>query len=187
MMQGIDASFDGVFFLGYHARSGTPEAILDHTWSSRAVANLWLNGILTGEYGLNAAVAGHFGVPVVMVSGDQSACSQVRELLGDVDAAIVKRALGRFSADCLSTSAAHEVISLAASRAVERLGAGTAPRPFVLDSPVKVRIEFFASHMADRAALLPGAARDGVFLEFEAGDVVRAHRGFRAAVALAGE
>src|SRR5258705_4788538 len=93
MMQGIDESVDGVMFIGYHARNGSPNAILDHTWSSRTVANVWLNDVLTGEYGLNAAVAGHFDVPVIMVSGDQTACSQVAVLLGDVDTTVIPIAL----------------------------------------------------------------------------------------------
>src|SRR5512139_2018503 len=101
MMQGIDESVDGVMFVGYHARNGSPNAILDHTWSSRTVANVWLNDILTGEYGLNAALAGHFGAPVIMASGDQTACAQVAELLGDVETAVVKQATGRFAAECL--------------------------------------------------------------------------------------
>src|SRR5688572_2975635 len=121
MMQGIDESVDGVIFIGYHARNGSSNAILDHTWSSKTVANVWLNDILTGEYGLNAAVAGHFGVPVIMVSGDQTACAQVMELLGDVETAIVKQATGRFAAECLTPQAAQELIFAKAARAVGRL------------------------------------------------------------------
>src|SRR5512135_2915722 len=124
MMQGIDESVDGVIFIGYHARNGSSNAILDHTWSSKAVANVWLNDILTGEYGLNAAVAGHFGVPVIMISGDQTACAQVTELLGDVETAVVKQASGRFAGECLAPQVTEELICLSAQRAVERLAQG---------------------------------------------------------------
>ena len=62
-IQGIDQGIDGVIFVGYHARAGSKNSILDHTWSSRRVANLFLNDILVGEYGLNGAVAGHFQRP----------------------------------------------------------------------------------------------------------------------------
>ena len=110
MMQGINDSIDGVMFIGYHARNGSPNAILDHTWSSRTVVNVWLNDILTGEYGLNAAVAGRFGAPVILVSGDQTACAQVKELLGDVETAVVKRASGCFAAECLSPEVTREMI-----------------------------------------------------------------------------
>src|SRR5574339_376104 len=124
MMQGIDESVDGVMFVGYHARNGSPNAILDHTWSSRTVANVWLNDILTGEYGLNGALAGHFGVPVIMVSGDQTACAQVTELLGDMETAVVKQATSRFAAECLAPQVTQETICLSAERAVQRLAAG---------------------------------------------------------------
>jgi D-amino peptidase len=127
-----------VIFIGYHARNGSPQAILDHTWSSKTVANIWLNDILTGEYGLNAAVAGHFGVPVIMVSGDQTACAQVTELLGDVETAVIKQASGRFAAECLSPEVTRDMICASAERAVERLAAGDMPDPFVLDMPITV-------------------------------------------------
>ena len=185
MMQGIDKTVDGVMFIGYHARNGSPDAILDHTWSSRTVANVWLNEILTGEYGLNAAVAGHFGVPVIMVSGDQTACAQVTELLGDVETAIVKQATGRFSADCLAPQVAHETICLSAKRAVEWLRRGDAPEPFVLDTPVTVTIEFFTSDMADRATRIPFTKREGTRVSLITQEMTSAYNGFRAMVMLA--
>jgi D-amino peptidase len=161
MMQGIDESVAGVMFIGYHARNGSPNAVLDHTWSSKSVANVWLNDILTGEYGLNAAVAGHFGVPVIMVSGDQTACAQVTELLGEVETAVVKQASGRFAAECLAPQVTQEMICLSAQRAVKRLSEGDAPDPFVLDTPITVTVEFFSSDMADRATRIPFTKRDG--------------------------
>lgn len=183
MMQGIDESVDGVFFIGYHARSGSHNAILDHTWSSRVV-NLWLNDILTGEYGLNAAVAGHFGVPVIMASGDQTACSQISELLGDVEVAVVKQATGRFAAECLPPQVAQELIYEAASRAVERLSEGDATEPFVLDTPIRVTVEFAESDMADRVALLPYTQREGTRVTFPAKEMETAYRTFRSMVSL---
>ncbi|RIK29751.1 MAG: hypothetical protein DCC56_12025 [Anaerolineae bacterium] len=185
MMQGIDESVDGVFFVGYHARNGMQNAILDHTWSSKTVANLWLNEILTGEYGLNAALAGHFGVPVIMVTGDQTACAEVENLLGDMEHAIVKQATGRFAAECLPPQVTQELIFNAAARAVTRLTDGDSPDPFVLDSPIRATVEFFTSDMADRAALMPASSREEtrVSLTGQTMDVV--YRGFRALVTLA--
>lgn len=185
MMQGIDESVNGVMFIGYHARNGSPQAILDHTWSSRTVANVWLNELLTGEYGLNAAVAGHFGAPVIMVSGDQTACAQVAELLGDVETAVVKQATGRFAAECLSPEITRDLICVTAQRAVERLTESDIPDPFVLDMPVTVTVEFFASDMADRASLVPFTKRQGTRVSFTAEEMVSAYRGFRAMVTLA--
>ena len=176
---------DGVIFIGYHARNGSPNAILDHTWSSRTVANVWLNDILTGEYGLNASLAGHFGVPVIMVSGDQTACAQVTELLGDMETAVVKQATGRFAAECLTPQAAQEMISASTANAVRRLAEGDVPDPFVLDSPVRVAVEFFTSDMADRASCIPLTERDGRRVSFTMQSMASAYNGFRAMVMLA--
>ena len=185
MMQGIDESIDGVIFIGYHARNGTPNAILDHTWSSKTVANVWLNGILTGEYGLNAAVAGHFGAPVIMVSGDQTACAQVMELLGDLEIAVVKQALSRFAAECLSPQVTEEMICLSTQRAVERLAEGDVPEPFILDIPITVTVEFFTSDMADRATRIPFTKREGTRVSLTVQEMASAYNGFRAMVMLA--
>ena len=185
MMQGIDETVDGVIFIGYHARNGSPYAILDHTWSSKTVANVWLNDILTGEYGLNAAVAGHFGAPVIMVSGDQTACGQVTELLGNVETAVVKQASGRFAAECLSPEVTRDLICVSAERAVERLAQGDIPEPFVLDMPITVTVEFFTSDMADRASLIPFTKRAGTRISLTAQEMASAYNGFRAMVTLA--
>jgi D-amino peptidase len=185
MMQGIDESVDGVMFVGYHARNGSPNAILDHTWSSKTVANVWLNEILTGEYGLNAAVAGHFGAPVIMVSGDQTACAQVTELFGDLETAVVKQATGRFAAECLAPPVAQEMICLSAERAVQRLAEDDVPDPFVLDSPITVAVEFFTSDMADRATRIPFTKREGTCVSLTLQEIASAYNGFRAMVMLA--
>ena len=187
MMQGIDESVDGVMFIGYHARNGTPNAILDHTWSSRTVANVWLNDILTGEFGLNGAVAGHFGVPVIMASGDQTACRQIVEQLGDMEIAVVKQATGRFAAECLTPQVAQELIFMNAARAVNQLAEGDVPDPFVLDTPVKVMVEFFTSDMADKATRIPFTHRDGTRVSFTVQEMASAYNGFRAMVTLASD
>jgi D-amino peptidase len=185
MMQGIDESVDGVMFIGYHARNGTPNAILDHTWSSKTVANVWLNDILTGEFGLNGAVAGHFGVPVIMASGDQTACGQIVEQLGDMEMAVVKQATGRFAAECLTPEVSQELIFTTAARGVNRLMEGNVPDPFVLDTPVRVTVEFFTSDMADKATRIPFTQRDGTRVSFTAQEMASAYNGFRAMVMLA--
>lgn len=186
MMQGIDESVDGVMFIGYHARNGSPNATLDHTWSSRTVVNVWLNDILTGEYGLNGALAGHFGVPVIMVSGDQTACAQVVELLGDMETAVVKNATGRFAAECLTPQVTQDLIFMCAARAVSRLSEGDVPDPFVLDTPVRLTVEFFTSDMADRATRIPFTQREGTRVSFSAQEMASAYNCFRALVMLAG-
>ncbi|MGW8251978.1 MAG: M55 family metallopeptidase [Anaerolineales bacterium] len=186
MVEGVQHGVDGAMFIGYHARAGTQDAILDHTWSSRCVANVWLNELLVGETGLNAALCGHFDVPVLLVSGDQSLCAEASELLGALETVVVKRASGRMAADCLTPQAAQELIRKAAVQAVRRLADGHAPPPLRLPPPVKVVVELIYSEMADKAALLPGARRiDGRRVEFSAADMPAAYQSFRAAVGLA--
>lgn len=185
MMQGIDESFDGVIFVGYHARQGSANAVCDHTWSNSCVSNLWLNDILVGEFGLNGALAGYFGVPVIMVTGDQTACGQTVELLGEMETAVVKQATGRYSAECLAPEEAHKLISEAARRAVLNLSRGKAPEPFIIDTPVLVTVDFRTSNMADRALLMPGAQRDGTRISIEIADMNSGYAAFRTMVGLA--
>jgi D-amino peptidase len=184
MLQGIDDTFDGVIVLGYHARAGSQNAVLDHTWNTK-ISNVWLNDTLVGEYGLNAAIAGYFGVPVIMVTGDQTTCAQTVELLGSLETAVVKQATGRFSAECLAPSIAQAAIREAARRALLRLKKGNIPRPFIIDAPVTVTIDFTQSNMADRAALLPGVIRDGLRISITAEDASEAFFAFRVAADIA--
>ena len=187
MMQGVDQGVDGVIFVGYHARAGSQNAILDHTWSSRRVANLWLNDILVGEYGLNGAVAGHFDAPVLMLTGDQTTCMQATELLGRIETVVVKTALSRMAAECLPPGITQERIQKAANQAVKRLQAGDAPKPFVITSPVHVTLDFNTSDQADQASLLPGSRRiDGRRLTFTSDDMLAAYLAFQVAVAMVG-
>jgi D-amino peptidase len=186
MVQGIDAEIDGAMFVGYHARVGSPNAILDHTWSGSSVAGVWLNGRPVGEIGWNAAVCGHFGAPVILISGDQTACAEAVDLLGEIETVVVKQASGRMAAECLPPGVAWQKIAKAARRAVERLRDGQVPAPLRLELPVTVTVALVHSQMADRAAIFPGARRgEGKRVEFTTADVPAAYRGFRTVVALA--
>jgi D-amino peptidase len=185
MVEGIDSSVDGVIFVGYHARVGTENAILDHTWSSGRVDGVWLNGQPVGEIGLNAAVCGHFGAAVIAISGDQNACAEATSLLGPIETAVVKHAVGRTAAECLPPEVTARLIQEAAARAVSRLAAGQAPAPFCPQPPITIAVEFIRSEMADAAMLLPGARREGKRVEYTAEDMPGAYRAFRALVELA--
>ena len=184
MMQGIDESVDGVIFIGYHARQGSEHAICDHTWSSATVSNLWLNDTRGGEFGLNGALAGYFGVPVIMVSGDQTACQQTVDLLGAMETAVVKTAYGRYSAECLPPEMTGKLIREAARRAVASLARGKAPEPYIVDTPVIVTVDFKSSDMADRALRLSGTLRDSTRVSIEVPDMNDAYSVFRVLVVL---
>lgn len=186
MVQGINASFNGAIFIGYHACAGSKHAVLDHTWSSARVANVWLNQKLVGEIGLNAAVCGHFGVPVLMVSGDQTACGEAKELLGAISVAVVKQATSRTSAECLPLEVSQRMVCEAAAKAVGQLSTGQSPDPLQPQEPITMRIELVNALMADQASRLPGASRlDGRRIEFSAADMLEAYAAFQAAVDLA--
>lgn len=186
MIQGIDSALNAAMFVGYHARVGAQNAILDHTWSSSCVACVRLSDREVGEIGWNAAVCGHFGVPVILISGDQTACAEATELLGPIETAVVKQASGRMAAECLPPEAAQARIQEAARRAVERLCNGQAAQPLRLKTPIRVAVELTNSDMADRAAMLSGVRRpEGKWVEFHADDMPNAYRTFRAVVALA--
>lgn len=178
---------DAVVFVGYHALAGTKKAILDHTWSSARVRALYLNERLVGEIGLNAAVAAHYGVPVLALTGDQHACAEAQDFLGaQLEVAVVKNATGRFAAQCLPLAEARHKICEAVSRGVLNWQAGQAPAPFVIEPPVRVAVEFFNTQHADRAFLMPGTERlSGTRVEYAAPDMIVAVRAFRAMVTLA--
>jgi D-amino peptidase len=186
MVQGVDSGVSAAMFVGYHARVGSLNAILDHTWSSSGVANMWLNGRPIGEIGWNAAVCGHYNVPVILVSGDQTACAEAVEYIGPIEKAVVKQAQGRMAAECLPPERSQQTIYEAARRAVGRLRAGEVPQPLRFESPVTVTIQLVHSEMVDQAAILPGVRRlEGKRIEMTADDVPTAYRAFRAAVTLA--
>ena len=193
MVQGVQDRVDGVMLVGYHARIGAQNAVLEHTWSDERVANLWINGQLFGEIGLNAGVCGHFGAPVILISSDQTACAEAQALLVGRDVGeerhlemvVVKIASGRMAAECLAPQTAQALIEAGAARAVRRLQAGQAPAPLRIAAPIQMRIEFMQSEMADRAAILPGAQRHERSLNYQAQDMVTILNAFRTCLALA--
>ncbi len=176
MMAGLDASFQAVFFIGYHARAGSSPAILDHTfYGPEVVQGVWLNGMEVGEAGINAALAGYYGVPVALISGDQTTCVQARELLGDhLETVVVKEAVSRVAARSLHPSRARRLLREAARRAL------AAPHPpFVLPPPITLRVRFARAAQADRAEYLPAARRvDPTTLEYRDDDYLQVFRAF---------
>lgn len=189
MLQSIDdkPTPDAVLFVGYHGMAGTKKAILDHSWSNATVRAAWLNEVLVGEIGLNAAVAAEFGAPVIGLTGDQHACLEGQELLGPaLEIAVVKNATGRFAAQCLPLPEARQRICEAAARAVTKFRSGQAPAPYKITGPVRLAVEFVYTQHADRAFLIPGTERlSGTRLEYPAPDMGVAYRAFRAMVGLA--
>jgi D-amino peptidase len=186
MMQGANDQMDAAMFVGYHARMGEQNAILAHTISGMKISNIWLNGQVSGEFGLNAAFCGHFGVPVLLVSGDLAVGHEANQWVPGIEQVVIKTASGRHSAECIPAPAAQRMIEEAAERAVRRYKDGGAPRPMQVTSPVKITIEFHHTGMADTAAGLPDAVRlDGRRIEVEALDMHDAYLAMRACINLA--
>lgn len=187
MMQGIDQQPAAVALVGYHAMAGTAYANLDHTWSDHRIHQVYLNDRQVGEIGLNGALAGYYGVPIIAVTGDQSACGEARDFFGEaLEMAVVKTATGQFSAECLPLTAARLRIHDAMQRAVQKLKQGHAPSLFVVGAPIRLAVEFVYSRHADRAHLMPGTERlSGTRIEYVAPDMPTAYRAFRALSTLA--
>ncbi|MDD5371242.1 MAG: M55 family metallopeptidase [Anaerolineaceae bacterium] len=186
MVQGADAGVTVAMFVGYHARAGSLNAVLDHTWAGK-VNNLWLNGRVTGEIGLNAALCGSFDVPVIMVSGDQTATAEAADLIPGVELAVVKQARGRTAAECLPIETSQQKIREAAARAISRLRSDMAPGPYKLQPPIMVTIEFQTARMVDQMIVLPGCDRlDARRVQYTADDMLGAYKFVQAATQLAG-
>jgi D-amino peptidase len=180
MMQGIGSDVDGVFLVGYHAMSGTGAAILEHTWSGRVI-ELSLNGQAVGEMGLNAALAGGYGVPVTLVAGDQAVTEEAQALLGEIETVAVKAGVARTAAQCLHPQVAQERIRQAAERAMELI-----TMPFIVSPPITLRVVFHRAAHVDVAELVPGSQRvDGRTIEWTGDDMPTVYKVFRAMTTLA--
>ena len=186
MVEGVQHGVDGVFFVGYHARVGTQDAILDHTWSSGRVDGVWLNGDIVGEIGLNAAVCGHFGAPVLLISGDQTACAEATALLGDLETTS-RQTRHRPQRRRVSAAGGHSPTDPRCCRTCYAAAENRRrARPRRLTPPITVAVEFIRSEMADAAAILPGAERiGGKRVAFMAEDMPMAYHAFRSLVGLA--
>jgi D-amino peptidase len=138
-MQGIDSSFAGAIFIGYHSGTTNTEGVRAHTISSARLADVRLNDRSMSEGGINAAIAGHFNVPIIMVSGDDVVVKETTDLLGDVEGAVVKWASGFHSAKTMMPEASYALIKEKARKAVSRIREF---KPYKLTTPVKLEVRF---------------------------------------------
>lgn len=156
MMQGLDESFDGVCFVSYHGSIGAERAVLSHTYNPGAIWEVRLNGEIVGESGLNALVAAHYGVPIILVSGDEATAHEARNLAPQAEMIIVKESLGRFAASHLHPDVACEMLQAGAERAARNIGS---MRPPQFQLPVHVEITFLVADMAETAMWIRGVER----------------------------
>ncbi|MBE3580968.1 MAG: M55 family metallopeptidase [Thermoanaerobacteraceae bacterium] len=181
MMEGIDRTFQAAFFLGYHARAGSP-GILAHT-CNETILSCRINGQEMGETGLNALVAGYYGVPVAFLSGDNIVAVEAKKLLGNLEIVIVKEARGSQAARCLAPAVAWEKIKAAAGRAVKNV---TSYKPLKPPRPAVLEVEFKETGQAEMARLVPGSRRRSPrVVVYEHNDYLNVYRAFRAMAGLA--
>ena len=174
MLAGLDDQTDAVLFVGYHARSGRGPAVLAHTISD-AVLDVRLDGRSVGEIGLNAALAGHHGAPVVLISGDDAACAELRELVPGAAAVAVKQALGQAAAIALHPDEARDQLHRVAAKAIRRHD----QVPLVImPGPLKVEVDLYGPYTVDLATLIPGVSRapGARTVAFTAEDLAQAYR-----------
>ncbi len=156
MVEGIDESFDALVFVGYHARAGTADAIIDHTMSGN-VTDFAMNGVSLPEAGINALIAGVFGVPVVFVAGDQAICDQVTELFGNVGTVAVKKGIGAAS-DGLHPDVANSRIREGVADAVRNR---SQYRPYTMTPPYTMVLKLKSEASIYNGSFFPGAQRTG--------------------------
>jgi D-amino peptidase len=136
----LESGCDAALFIGMHAMAGAADGVLSHTVSGQAWQNLRFNGTLVGETGINAALCGQWGVPVVLVTGDRAVCEEGRALLGKALTTVeVKEGLGRFSARMKTPQQARELIEDGARQALSDLSAVT---PYDPGRPCEIEIDF---------------------------------------------
>src|SRR6187551_33665 len=162
MTQGVgeegDGAFDGAAFIGYHAGAGSMHGVIAHTYSSATVQELRVHGVRHNEAGINALRLGHFGVPVILVAGDDALAGEVAELLPWAERVVVKRAIGYSVADSMTPGAAQDAIRSGMAAAIGRIGEMQPYRPAL---PLEGEVDFRLPGMAAHAAVLPDVERVG--------------------------
>jgi D-amino peptidase len=177
-MEGLDESYDGVFFVGYHQGDGEGDGVVSHTLMSATIRQVRVNGIIVDEAMLNANIAGSFGVPVVLMTGDDCVCDAAVAALPGIDVVCVKRAIDRLSAEHQPITRVREMIRSRATAAVERLERGEAT-PISPRAPVRFDVEFRSTSSAHMCTLLLGTARTGAReISFEHASFAAAFRHF---------
>lgn len=180
MMEGIDSGVDGAVLLGYHAGSGC-EGVLSHTYLPAHITGVWLDDVPASEGRLNTALAAEYGVPVLVVTGDDRACADAAEYAPDAEHVVVKECVSRYAAVCDPPSVTAARIADAAERSMRRAGRA---EPVVATH--RIEIEFDASHLAQAAAVVPTVGETGLRrIAFEAETMTEAMKAFKVVTAIA--
>ncbi|SDE13632.1 M55 family metallopeptidase [Glycomyces harbinensis] len=157
MMEGVqEGDVDGVVFLGYHAGAGA-EGVLAHTYLANTLTSVWLNGVRASEGRLNAALAAEYGVPVILVTGDDRTIEDAEDYAPDAVGVAVKRAVSRYAAECFTPTVSAELLRQGATEAVRLAGRREPERA----GPHRIDVEFDAEHLVQAVSVIPGVAPAG--------------------------
>ena len=158
MVQDIDGTYGGAFFIGYHGAIGDANAVLAHTYTPSVIHEVRLNDVRCSEATLNAALLGHFGVPLLMVTGDRTTVEGVQTQMPWVHGVIVKESIGNFAANSVSPGRARAMIRDGAAIAV---AGASAAKPFTFESPIVMDVMLGKVEQADLVQMIPGFERTG--------------------------
>ena len=158
MVQDADATFDGAFFVGYHGGAGDADAVLCHTYTPSVVYDVRVNGIPCSEAIFNAGLLGHFGIPLLLITGDRTTVDGVRALLPWVNGVVVKESIGNFAAASMTPAAACAAIRQGARAAIE---SAASAKPYRFDAPIELAVDLVKTEQADLVATIPGFVRTG--------------------------
>ncbi len=173
MVQGLDENFDAAIFVGYHARASM-KGVMTHSMIF-GVRNMYINDVQVGELGFNSFVAGYYGVPVIMVAGDDQTALEAQNLIPDIYCAVVKEAASRSSAKSLTPIKAQELLKEQTSKALENIHT---IKPLVTPDHPTLRIEFANYGQAEWANLMPGTEIEPgtTIVKFQAKDIKEAYQ-----------
>ncbi|GGK17991.1 D-aminopeptidase [Caldalkalibacillus thermarum] len=172
MVQGLDDSFSAAIFVGYHAKA-SHQGVLSHSMTFGA-RRMYINDTEVGELGFNAYVAGYYGVPVIMVAGDDQTAQEAEALIPGVTTAVVKKAISRTSALCLTPEKSGQLLREKTAQALSNLGQ---VQPLVPPQQPVLRIEFANYGQAEYASLMPGAEIEtGTTVKFQAKHILEAYQ-----------
>ena len=174
MMAGLDSGYAAAIFIGYHAKAGSAQGVLAHTGNGSTIADLRVNGRSVGEGGINIHAAGAVGVPVVLISGDQAAIAEARELVPNIEGVQVKEAIGTAAARSVHPEEAVRLIREGTARAIRRRG-DIKPAPAAL--PARFEVSFTDPSLALMAEQIPTVERTGPHtVSFAADDYLKGYR-----------
>jgi D-amino peptidase len=158
MMEGLDETFDGAIFVSYHGSMGSQGSALSHTYFPTAFSQVSINGVVSGEAGINALVALGYGVPVVLITGDDTTAKEIEPFCPGIQSAVVKESVTRFSANSMHP---HEACALIHQKAYDAVKGIATAAQVNIELPATLSIDFKTSDYADLASRVSGFSRTG--------------------------